>query len=50
MADILAFGVLWAAQENGIIVPRELSVIGNDDVPESVLVHPLLTTPPFVSR
>jgi DNA-binding LacI/PurR family transcriptional regulator len=44
MADVLAFGVLKAAQENGIDVPGDLSVIGNDDVPESVLVYPPLTT------
>lgn len=44
MADVLAFGVLKAAQENGINVPRDLSVIGNDNVPESALVYPPLTT------
>lgn len=43
-SDIIAFGVLDAAHELGIDVPRELSVTGFDDLPESEWAHPGLTT------
>jgi DNA-binding LacI/PurR family transcriptional regulator len=44
MADVLALGALKAAQEHDVHAPRDLSIIGNDDIPESSLVHPALTT------
>jgi DNA-binding LacI/PurR family transcriptional regulator len=34
-SDLIALGVLDAAAERGVAVPRELSVIGYDDVPEA---------------
>lgn len=35
LSDVLALGVLDAARERGIDVPRELSVCGFDDIPEA---------------
>jgi LacI family transcriptional regulator len=43
-ADSAAIGVLRAARERGLVVPRDLSVIGFDDIPEASLVTPALTT------
>lgn len=42
--DLLALGVLQAADELGIRVPDELSVIGFDDIDAARLVTPPLTT------
>ena len=44
MTDALALGVLQAAAELEIAVPRELSVAGFDDSPAAALAHPPLTT------
>lgn len=44
MSDELARGVLQAAAERGIDVPRDLSVVGFDDTPEAVRARPALTT------
>ncbi len=43
-SDEIAFGVLRAAQMLGLRVPKDLSIIGFDDVPQSVNCHPALTT------
>jgi LacI family repressor for deo operon, udp, cdd, tsx, nupC, and nupG len=43
-SDEMAFGVLLAAQELGLRVPEDLSVIGFDNLPESMLCTPPLTT------
>jgi LacI family transcriptional regulator len=42
--DQLAAGVLRAAHELGISIPRELSVMGFDNITMSGLIHPPLTT------
>ena len=42
--DVAAFGVLRAAQSLGLHVPRDLSVVGFDDVTASALTTPALTT------
>lgn len=42
--DDMAAGVLHAAQEMGIAVPRDLSVAGFDDTPIARYVYPSLTT------
>ncbi|HYF91592.1 MAG TPA: LacI family DNA-binding transcriptional regulator [Symbiobacteriaceae bacterium] len=42
--DMMAFGVLRAAQEAGIAVPEELSVVGFDDIQMAGLFRPGLTT------
>ncbi|WBB82223.1 LacI family DNA-binding transcriptional regulator [Micromonospora sp. WMMD882] len=43
-SDAIAYGVLQAAEELGIRVPDELSVVGFDDNPLAVQVRPALTT------
>lgn len=42
--DLMAFGTLQAAGERGVRVPDDLSIIGFDDIPHAVMVHPRLTT------
>lgn len=42
--DEQALGLLRVARERGIRVPEDLSVVGFDDVPESVWTYPALTT------
>jgi LacI family transcriptional regulator len=42
--DLMAIGALRAAAERGIQVPRELSVIGFDDIDLAQFVHPPLTS------
>ena len=44
LSDILAAGVLDAAYELGVEVPRTVSVAGFDDQPEASWVRPRLTT------
>ena len=43
-SDIVAAGVLHRAQERGIRVPEELSVVGCGDASFSPMLHPPLTT------
>ena len=42
--DLVAIGVLHAAYSRGRIVPRELSVVGFDDIPIAAHTAPALTT------
>lgn len=42
--DIAAFGVIKALKEAGYKVPRDVSVIGFDDLPMSSMMEPRLTT------
>ncbi len=42
--DVMAYGVIAAAHDLGIHVPRELSVIGFDDEDSSAVFRPPLTT------
>lgn len=42
--DQMAYGVLRAADERGIVVPRDLALVGFDDDAPSAHVHPPLTT------
>jgi LacI family transcriptional regulator len=42
--DSLALGFMRVAQQRGIRIPQDLSVAGFDDIPESGLVWPGLTT------
>jgi DNA-binding LacI/PurR family transcriptional regulator len=44
LSDVQALGVLQAAAERGIEVPRDLSVVGFDDVPQAAAATPGLTT------
>ncbi|TVR66929.1 MAG: LacI family transcriptional regulator [Spirochaetaceae bacterium] len=42
--DLMAIGVLQACRDEGLDVPRDVSVIGFDDIDMSTLVTPPLTT------
>jgi DNA-binding LacI/PurR family transcriptional regulator len=44
MSDVLALGALQAANELGVAVPDELSVVGFDDSPAAALATPALTS------
>jgi LacI family transcriptional regulator len=43
-SDTMALGVYEAAQEVGVAIPGELSVVGFDDLPEGAWMTPPLTT------
>lgn len=42
--DAMALGAMRAAQEDGRLVPRDLSIVGFDDIPLASLNEPQLTT------
>ena len=42
--DVVAFGVVQAAAETGKLIPRDLSLVGFDNLEFSALIHPPLTT------
>lgn len=44
MSDVLAIGALNYAEEAGMGVPKDISIVGFDDIPEARLVRPQLTT------
>lgn len=44
LTDMMAIGVLHAASEAGLSIPRDLSVMGFDNVPMSAYTQPALTT------
>jgi DNA-binding LacI/PurR family transcriptional regulator len=44
MSDVLAIGLIEQLVNLGLRVPANVSVVGFDDIPESVLVRPPLTT------
>lgn len=43
-SDLTAFGIIDAARARGLQVPRDLSVVGFDDIPAAAHAHPSLTT------
>jgi len=44
MSDMAAFGMLAAAQEAGLKIPEDFSVVGYDDLPMAAWTTPALTT------
>jgi LacI family transcriptional regulator len=42
--DQMALGVLHAAEQHGLVVPRDLAVVGYDDIPEAAFFHPPLSS------
>jgi LacI family transcriptional regulator len=42
--DLTALGIMWAARNAGYILPRDLSIIGLDDIDLASRVTPTLTT------
>jgi LacI family transcriptional regulator len=43
-SDLMAAGAVRAAQEGGIRVPADVSIVGFDDIQLAALMHPALTT------
>lgn len=44
ISDILALSVIYAAQDLGLSVPRDLTVVGFDDIEYTTMHRPLLST------
>jgi DNA-binding LacI/PurR family transcriptional regulator len=44
LSDAIAWGLIEAARMNNVSIPRELAVVGFDDLPASRLMQPALTT------
>src|SRR5262249_36213385 len=44
MSDRMAFGALRAATQLGLKVPRDVSIVGFDDIPQAAESSPCLTT------
>jgi LacI family transcriptional regulator len=42
--DLSAFGAMEAIRDRGLDIPRDISLIGFDDIPQASLVFPQLTT------
>ncbi len=42
--DLSAFGAMDAARNRGLSIPRDVSILGFDDIPQSASVRPALTT------
>jgi DNA-binding LacI/PurR family transcriptional regulator len=42
--DLMAIAGMSAAASAGVVIPRELSIVGFDDIPLAAYVHPPLTT------
>ena len=42
--DISAFGVMEAVREHNLHIPKDVSVVGFDDILQAAYVHPPLTT------
>lgn len=42
--DMVAVGAMIALQENGVSVPKEMSIVGFDDIPLASIIRPTLTT------
>ncbi|NLV91967.1 MAG: LacI family transcriptional regulator [Firmicutes bacterium] len=44
VSDLMAFGAMECAQDRGLQIPRDLSIVGFDDIAASEHVRPALTT------
>lgn len=42
--DVSAIGAITALHEHGLHVPRDISIVGFDDIPSATTIHPALTT------
>lgn len=42
--DLMALGALDAIRERGLDIPKDISVVGFDDIPQATTTHPKLTT------
>ena len=44
ITDLLAFGAMQAIRDMGLRIPKDISIIGYDDIPLSASLRPKLTT------
>ncbi len=42
--DLMAFGVMEAVENSGLSVPKDIAVVGFDDIPQASIIRPALTT------
>lgn len=42
--DLSAFGAMEAVREHGLHIPKDISILGFDDIPQASIVFPKLTT------
>ena len=42
--DLVAAGVLQMCQDRGLVVPKDIAVVGVDDIPLATIIRPQLTT------
>ena len=42
--DLSAFGAMEAVRQTGLEIPKDMSVIGFDDIPQAATMYPKLTT------
>ncbi len=42
--DLTAYGVMEAVRDRGLRIPEDMFIIGFDDIPQSLMTHPTLTT------
>jgi len=42
--DLMALGVIEAIRQHGLSLPDDISIIGFDDIPQSLITYPKLTT------
>ncbi|OAS82783.1 MULTISPECIES: LacI family DNA-binding transcriptional regulator [Metabacillus] len=42
--DLIAFGVIKALKEMGVLIPEDVSIVGFDDISSSKIISPMLTT------
>jgi LacI family transcriptional regulator len=42
--DVMAIGAMDAVRDHGLQIPGDVSIVGFDDIPQSALLHPALTT------
>jgi DNA-binding LacI/PurR family transcriptional regulator len=43
-SDLIAIGAMRALEERGLSIPRDVAIVGFDDIPSASLTHPPLTT------
>ncbi len=43
-SDLTALGAMEAVRDHGLSIPEDISIIGFDDIPQSVITYPKLTT------
>ena len=42
--DMMALGIMLTLQDNGIRIPEDIAIVGYDNIPETTIIRPTLTT------